>query len=106
MRSYSKDAVMDYFVKQIREQLGNHLKKVILFGSRARGDETTGSDYDCLVVVDEANSEVKNIIDEVAGETLYQYDAVFSAFPISEKKLNRQKFNPLLINVGKEGIVL
>ena len=66
------DDALDYFVKRIREQLGVHLKRVILFGSRARGNETFNSDYDCLVVVDEASEEVKDIIDEVAGDTLYE----------------------------------
>ena len=101
-----EDDVLDYFLKGIREQLGIHLKKVILFGSRARGEETSGSDYDCLVVVDEASEEVKDIIDEVAGDTLYKYNAVFSAFPVSQEKLHQDKYSPLLINVNKEGITL
>lgn len=101
-----EDDVLDYFVKGIREQLGDHLKRVILFGSRARGEETSGSDYDCLVVVDEASEEVKDIIDEVAGDTLYEYNAVFSAFPVSQEKLNHDKYSPLFINISKEGITL
>jgi hypothetical protein len=48
--------------------------------------------------VDQASNEVKDIIDEVAGETLYRYGAIFSAFPVSEGKLGLQKYNPLLIN--------
>ena len=66
------DDALDYFVKRIREQLDVHLKRVILFGSRARGNETFSSDYDCLIVVDDASEEVKDIIDEVAGDTLYE----------------------------------
>ncbi|MCC6545473.1 MAG: nucleotidyltransferase domain-containing protein [Nitrospirae bacterium] len=101
-----EDDALDYFVRRIREQLGIRLKRVILFGSRARGDEAFASDYDCLVVVDEASAEVKDIIDAVAGDTLYEYNAVFSAFPVSQEKLNHEKYNPLLINISKEGITL
>ncbi len=100
------DDALDYFVKRIREQLGMHLKRVILFGSRARGEETSSSDYDCLVVVDDASKEVKDIIDEVAGDTLYEYNAVFSAFPVSQERLNHDKYSPLFINISKEGITL
>ena len=100
------DDALDYFVKRIREQLGVHLKRVILFGSRARGNETFNSDYDCLVVVDEASEEVKDIIDEVAGDTLYEYNAVFSAFPVSQEKLNHDIYSPLFINISKEGITM
>lgn len=100
------DAALDYFIKRIKEQLGMHLKRVILFGSRARGDETFSSDYDCLVVVDDASEEVKDIIDEIAGDALYEYNAVFSAFPVSQEKLNHDKYSPLFINISKEGITL
>lgn len=101
-----KDDVLDYFVKRIQRGLGNHLKKIILFGSRARGDKTIYSDYDCLVVLDEVSENAKDVIDDVAGDALYRYNAVFSAFPVSEERLNLQKFNPFLINVSKEGITL
>ena len=37
------DIVIDYFSKSIREKLKNHVKKIILFGSKARGDANKGS---------------------------------------------------------------
>jgi len=86
--------------------LGDHLRQIILFGSRARGDNAPDSDYDCLAVLDEVTPETKDIIDAIAGEFLYQYDAVFSVFPISEVKHRQDIFSPFLMNVRKEGIVL
>ena len=59
-----QDEALQYFVRQIREQLENHLKQVILFGSRARGEDVPGSDYDCLIIVDEVTKAIKDIIDE------------------------------------------
>jgi len=56
--------------------------------------------------VDEVTKAIKDIIDEVAGEALYQHSAVFSAFPISEEKHNRQSYNPPLVNIAKEGMIL
>ena len=106
MKPSIKDEVLGYFVKEMRERLGTHLKQIILFGSRARGDETAESDYDCLVVVEEASRDIKDIIDELAGAALYKHGAVFSIFPMPEKKLNLQKYNPFYINVAKEGVAL
>jgi predicted nucleotidyltransferase len=106
MKHFRKDEVLEYLVCQIRKKLGNHLKQVILFGSRARGDDIQGSDYDCLVVVDSVSRNVREIIDEIVGEALYQYNAVISAFAISEERYHRQTYSPLLMNVTKEGIVL
>jgi predicted nucleotidyltransferase len=106
MEYNKKDDALQCFMQQIRERLGSHLKQIILFGSRARGEEVPGSDYDCLIIVDEVTNKIKDIIDEVAGEALYQHGSVFSAFLISEEKHNRYSYNPLLMNIAKEGMIL
>lgn len=106
MKYDKQDEALRHFVQQIREQLGNHLKQVIIFGSRARGEDVPGSDCDCLIIVDEVTKAIKDIVDEVAGEALYQHSAIFSAFLISEEKHNRQSYNPLLMNIAKEGMIL
>jgi len=106
MKYIKKDEALDSFTRQIRENLGDRLKRIILFGSRARGDEVPDSDYDCLVVVHEISRNVKDIVDETAGEVLYQYNAVISAFIISEEKYQRQSYDSILMNIAKEGIAL
>jgi predicted nucleotidyltransferase len=106
MEHVRKDKALDYFLRKIREQSGGHLKQIILFGSRARGDNVQDSDYDCLVVVDEVSRSIKDIVDEAAGETLYQYNAVVSALVISEEKYRQQTYSPLLMNIAKEGVAL
>ncbi len=100
------DKILSLFLLKIKERLGMHLKQVILFGSRARGDYAPDSDYDCLLIVDTAPSALNDTIDEIAGEFLYQYSLVFSAFPVSETRYREQIHNPLFMNVKKEGISL
>ena len=104
--NYKKDNILEYFIQQLQKQLGKHLKQIILFGSRARGDNAPDSDYDCLLILDETSRLINDIIDEIAGETLYQYNGLISAFPISEKKYKQDIYNPFLINILREGIVL
>ena len=106
MKLAERDHILEYFLHEIRNRLGVRLKRVILFGSRARGDQHLQSDYDCLVVVDESSSEMNNVVNEVAGEALFRYGAVFSAFIATESKLNQQTLNPFLSNVVREGIEL
>lgn len=103
---YKSDEVLEYFLQEIRKGLGKHLKEVILFGSRARGDDVPGSDYDFLVVLDEVSPEIKDLIDEIAGEVLFQYSTLFSIFPVSEEEYNQKTFHPFLTNIDKEGIAL
>jgi len=100
------DAILHLFLAQLREQLGHHLKQVILFGSRARGDERPDSDYDCLAVVDRISPALLDSIDDIAGEFLYVYNIVFSVLPVSEERHVRQRHNPLFMNIEQEGVSL
>ena len=93
------EEILDLFLKELRKKLGSHLKEVILFGSRARGDFSPDSDYDCLVVMDDLPPDIENVIDEIAGELLYQHDSLFSIFPILEDTYRRQTYDPFLMNV-------
>lgn len=44
------EQILKLFKQKMSSYLGDHLKQVILFGSRARGDNSIDSDYDCLAV--------------------------------------------------------
>jgi uncharacterized protein len=100
------DAVLRFFKDAVVEKLGAHLRQVLLFGSRARGDATAESDYDLLVVVDEVDSIVTDGIDAIAGQALLEHGAVLSAFPVTEADRARRKYSPLLINVAREGLAV
>lgn len=107
MRStVQKDPVLRYFKDALARALGAHLKQVLLFGSRARGDATAESDYDLLVVVDKVDSNVVRDIDDIAGKALLNHGAVVSAFPIAEEERTRRRYSPLLINVAREGVAV
>lgn len=47
------DKRIELFARSIKERLGARLIRVVLFGSRARGDAQEDSDYDCLIVTRE-----------------------------------------------------
>ncbi len=100
------DPILRFLKDALVGRLGGHLRQVLLFGSRARGDATDDSDYDLLVVVDKVDSSVTNGIDAIAGQALMEHGAVLSAFPISEDKRARRKYSPLLINVAREGVAV
>ena len=102
----NNDKILTLFLQEMRNKLGGDLKQFILFGSRARGDNTSYSDYDCLAILDQMSPEIGDTIDEIAGEFLYQYNAVFSVFLISEKQHRQQSYSPLLMNIRREGISL
>jgi hypothetical protein len=106
MNQERKDEILDLFLPELRQRLGSHLKQVILFGFRAGGDDASGSEYDCLVVLDEVSPALVDVMDELAGDILDQHKAAFSIFAISEEKYRQETYAPFLMNVHREGITL
>ena len=91
---------------RLKQRFPPHLKRIVLFGSHARGQASRESDYDLLLVFDEVTKTVKAELDRFAGDSLLHEGLVLSCIPISEAELERHQFDPFLINAQKEGILL
>jgi predicted nucleotidyltransferase len=103
-KNEQQDRLLLLFASKLRNRLGDHLKKIILYGSRARGDNLPDSDYDCIAILDVVSSTSVDAIDEIAGEFLYNYNVIFSILPITQSRLRQEVYNPLFMNIRKEGV--
>ena len=96
-------------IEKLKETYGDNLFKVILYGSKARGDQTEDSDIDIMVVLGDYNSwdEEFNRISEIAYEieTKYNYEILIS-FIIKRKDEFNISNMPLVLNIKNEGISL
>ena len=54
----SINKILIEFNNQVKEILGNRLKKVILYGSYARGDYSKNSDIDLMILTDFNDDEL------------------------------------------------
>lgn len=84
------------------------LAQVILFGSRARGDERKDSDWDVLILT---NYPVTMNIEREFRNHLYELELEtgepFSVFAYSKTEWNtRQKATPFYLNVTMEGVLI
>lgn len=104
--------ILEQFSNDISSILGSRLKKVILYGSYARGDYDENSDIDIMILID------------LEVEKFYRFFTQISdiAYDIEEKNnfnilispliKNIDKFNyflkelPFYANVNMEGVVL
>jgi predicted nucleotidyltransferase len=88
----------------LRTLYGSRLRRVLLFGSWARGDAHPDSDIDLLVVLDTVDSPWEELrrMDEILWRHSYQNDAVISAVPVAERTLD-DAADPLLIRALAEG---
>jgi predicted nucleotidyltransferase len=81
------------------------LARVILFGSRARGDNNKFSDWDFLILVSqEANERLKSQIRDSLIETELEAEQVISAVIYSQDQWPNYQITPLFQNIVKEGL--
>ena len=94
-------------IEKLKETYGDNLVKVILYGSKARGNSTQDSDIDVMVILkdyDRWEDEFDKIFDFVYEiEERYDYDFLISFNLKKENEFNISK-SPLILNVKNEGI--
>jgi predicted nucleotidyltransferase len=82
--------------------------KVVLFGSRARGDARKDSDWDLLILIDSQDIREK---EELFRDKIYdlelETEEIISMFVYNNKDwTSRHKITPLYKSIKKEGVVL
>jgi predicted nucleotidyltransferase len=77
------DPVLTRFRAAVRESYGERVERVVLFGSRARGDAKPESDYDVAVFIRDGGSfaEESARLAAVSTDILLDTGAVISATP-------------------------
>jgi predicted nucleotidyltransferase len=78
------DPVLSRFRAALDEAYGGRIERVVLFGSRARGDARPDSDYDVAVFLkglDNFGQEAGRIT-EIETDILYHTGAVINAMPL------------------------
>jgi hypothetical protein len=96
--------------RKLRVRFGRKYRRLILFGSRARGDNDPQSDADVAVVLGGPIADrwsVKRLIIEDTYPILLQTGLYIQAWPLEERELDDpdESSNPALLrNVLQEGI--
>jgi len=80
------DPIMRRFRAALDEAYGDRIERVVLFGSRARGDARPDSDYDVAVFLKdmkEFGREVR-VVAAIGSDILRDEGAVINAMPLPE----------------------
>ena len=96
------------FVKELRNSLGNEIVKIILFGSKTRGDFNEESDVDIFVLVREKTSDIRDKVGDITADYIFDSDIPLSPvlYDLFEYHKNRELGSFFFENVEKEGIPL
>lgn len=98
-------AVVERF-KRLAIARGAPVDRVILFGSRARGDCDPDSDYDVLVVVERLDPAIRRVISDCAWEAGFDDCLVITPVVIEARTLYEgpMRSSLLLQAVREEGV--
>lgn len=98
------------FNKEIRKILGDRLKRIILYGSYARGDYNEKSDIDLMILTDLSFEEIEKYRDDIS-DIAFEIE-LKTGIMISPILKNIDHYNskiniiPFYKNVKMEGVVL
>jgi len=97
------DGVVREFGDTIRSLLGQRLQEMWLFGSRARGDFHSDSDYDVLIVADGQKAELRELVAATENEIMRRSGELFASVIYTTEEWRWARSAPLGINVRREG---
>lgn len=105
LRRYPDMDALNRFVDQLLAERGADLEFIVLFGSRARGDWSPGSDYDLLIGL--CVEDERRLLDRMAAFSPRQLFDV-EAFPYSRSEWRQmfEQYHPLLLEAMEDGVIL
>ena len=102
--------IINQFILEISNLLGNRLKKVILYGSYARGDYDKNSDVDIMILTDLNDKEIikyRMKVRDIACDIELDNDIIISPLVRNIDRYNeRTNVVPFYMNIQKEGVVV
>jgi predicted nucleotidyltransferase len=94
--------------ERLRSLLGSSLARLVLYGSRARGDADPDSDIDVAVIVRDAGPRERDRIFEAVADVELETGVPLSTLILSEPDYNHllKRERRLALDIEKEGIEL
>jgi predicted nucleotidyltransferase len=101
-----KPGALERFVEEIKKKYGKRIKKVILFGSYARGEQTLESDIDILILIDKEDFRLRRAIVDLSFDYFLKYRVDISPKVISKEDFKENLQYPFMKAVEEEGKAL
>lgn len=100
------DPVLTRFRARLDSLYGNRIERVVLFGSRARGDANPDSDYDIAIFLKDFSDrwQESDRILPVVTDILYSDMAVIHVMPYKAGAYNQA--TPLMHEIRQDGVDL
>lgn len=100
--------VVQSYVEELKNRIGNEIVKIVLFGSKVRGDFNQESDIDIFVLVREKTPDIRDRVGNLTADYIFDHDIPLSPvlYDLDEYNQNRKLRSFFFENVEKEGVTL
>lgn len=100
--------ILQELKESLKKLCGDQILKIVLFGSRARGDFDEDSDIDIALIVRELSPKLKDKILDNVAEFELRHDVVLSVIILSEEDFNhlKERERRIALDIEREGIPL
>ncbi len=102
--------ILTELIKAYRAIYGNRIKKIVLYGSYARGDYCEDSDVDVVAIVNGSRTELQEelkVVWDRANDLEIEYEVLVSPTVIPSDEYEEWKESiPYYENIEKEGVVV
>jgi uncharacterized protein len=104
----SERAALDGYLTNLRRQYGDRLVRVVLFGSKARGDFDIESDLDVLVVLHDGDWRLRDAVALAAFDPMIEHGVVLSPLivDVADYAWWQEHNAPIYRNICAEGVDL
>lgn len=108
MPEHERKEQIEELKENLERLLEGHAFKMLLFGSRARGDYCDTSDFDVAILIRGLTREMKQLVLEKVAESELKYLLPLSALVLSEEDFGvlRQRERRIAMDIEREGIPL
>lgn len=102
------DTVLKELKDTLEKNLGDRLVKMVLYGSRARGDFDIESDIDIAIIVRELSRELKHQILDTVAEIEIKYLTPLSILIFSDSEFEhlKRRERRIALDIEREGAPL
>lgn len=104
--SSAEREALSLFGESLKEAYAGSLVKIVLFGSRARGEGNEDSDIDILVLLNKEEHSLRKAILDMAGDILLEKDINITPLVMSSERFVRLREieRGIALEIERDGI--
>ena len=108
MKPILEQPILQEFKRRVEQRFPGEVVRVVLFGSKARGDASVESDMDVLVVVRSEDWKLGDEIRDIGYELEIAHGVVLSIQVMGQRQYQELKArgSTFVDNVGQEGLAI